>query len=142
MNEELLSRYMGIDFGLKRIGIAISDPLFTFAYPLITLNNDKHLVSNLSDIIKAKNITKIILGIPSDENISRTSIVSEIKKFKQQLISKFEIEIIEWDETFTSVMAQQKIRESVSKKSKRMEKGLLDMNAANIILQEYLDSVK
>lgn len=142
MNDELLSRCMGIDYGLKRVGIAISDPLFTFAYPFTTLKNDDNLLLALSEIIKEKNIAKIILGVPSDEKTSQTSIVNEIKKFKEKIILQFNLDVVEWDETFTSVMAQQKIIESVSKKSKRKEKGLLDMNAATIILQEYLNTLK
>lgn len=140
MSNDELSRFMGIDYGLKRIGIAITDPLHTFAYAYVALNNDKDLINRLAELIKEKNITRIVLGLPSDELTSKTSIVSEVIKFKNRLITEFKIDVIEWDETFTSVMAQQRIKETVGKKKNRREKTLVDMNSASIILQEYLDS--
>jgi putative holliday junction resolvase len=142
MTDEHLTRFLGIDFGLKRIGIAVSDPLHTFAYSLTTLQNDSTLLKKLSDIIHSKNIKIIVLGVPSDEKTSGTSIVNEVKKFKDQLIKEFNLDVIEWDETFTSVMAKDRIIESVNKKKKRKNKELIDMNSASIILQEYIDSLK
>lgn len=142
MDSADLTRFMGIDYGLKRVGIALSDPLHTFAYSLTTLINDESLVSKLKEIIRDKNIQKIILGMPSDEHKSVSSIVDQIRKFKELLSKEFKLEIIEWDETFTSVIAQNRIIESVSKKKKRKDKGLVDMNSASIILQEYLNSLK
>lgn len=136
-----ITRVMGIDFGLKRVGIAISDPLMTFAYSLTTLRNDPDLFSNLNEIIVDKNVRKIILGIPSDENTSSTSIFKSVKKFKDQIIREFGVEVIEWDETYTSVIAKNRVLESVTRKSKRRDKRLIDMNSASIILQEYLDSI-
>ncbi len=61
------SRIMGIDYGEKRIGIALSDPLLIFAYPFTTLQNDLSFLNNLSKIIVEKNIAKIILGLPSSK---------------------------------------------------------------------------
>lgn len=142
MDSADLTRFMGIDYGLKRVGIALSDPLHTFAYSLTTLINDESLVSKLKEIIRDKNIQKIILGMPSDEHKSVSSIIDQIRKFKELLSKEFKLEIIEWDETFTSVIAQNRIIESVSKKKKRKDKGLVDMNSASIILQEYLNSLK
>jgi putative Holliday junction resolvase len=141
MNDDMISRYMGIDFGLKRVGIAVSDPLHTFAYSLTTLQNNDSLFNKISEIIHDKNIVKIVLGLPSDEKTSMTSVVNEVKKFKHKLTSEFNLDVIEWDETFTSVIARNRINESVSKKKKRKDKNLIDMNSASIILQEYLDSL-
>lgn len=141
MNDVMISRYMGIDFGLKRVGIAVSDPLHTFAYSLTTLQNNDSLFNKISEIIHDKNIVKIVLGLPSDEKTSMTSVVNEVKKFKHKLTNEFNLDVIEWDETFTSVIARNRINESVSKKKKRKDKNLIDMNSASIILQEYLDSL-
>lgn len=142
MDNENIFRFLAIDFGLKRIGIAISDPLKIFATSLTTLQNNKDLINNLSDIIKEKNIELIVLGIPSDKENSKTSIVKDVKAFKEKLLSKFNLKIVEWDETYTSVIAEKRINESVIKKKHRREKSLIDMNAAAVILQEYLDSLK
>jgi len=141
MNEENLTRILAIDFGLKRIGLALSDPLKTFAYPFQTISNNNQLWKNLLQLVKEKNIERIILGYPSDEG-SKNSIIKQICDFKDELFSRTGLGIILWDETFTSEMAKERIIESVSKKSKRQNKGLIDMNSAAIILQEYLDEVK
>lgn len=136
------TRIMGLDFGKVRIGISLSDPLKTFAYSFITLQNDHNLLKELEKIIREKSITKIILGIPNENKAGSTSVVKEVIKFKETLQEKFKLEVILWDETFTSVMAADRILESVSSKKKRRDKSLVDMNSASIILQEYLDSEK
>lgn len=134
------TRIMGLDYGKKRIGIAISDPLKTFAYSYVTINNDIKKFYELEKIIREKKVVKAILGIPNESKISPTSIVEEVKKFKIDFEAKFKLEVILWDETYTSVIAGQKILQSVKSKKKRQDKSLLDMNSAAIILQEYLDT--
>lgn len=135
------SRVMGIDYGRKRIGIALSDPLKTFAYSHAMVPNDENKFLLLDKIIKEKSVIKIILGIPNEERISKNSIIDDVKKFKDELISKFKLEVLLWDETYTSVIAEKKMIESVSSKKKRRDKSLIDMNSAAIILQEYLNSI-
>lgn len=136
------SRVMALDFGMKRIGIALSDSLKLFAYPHTTLPNDDKFYESLKSIINEKMISEIILGIPTEIKASKTSVVKDIEKFKTELEKKFSLKVILWDESYTSSIAQQKILESVNKKQKRQNKGLLDMYSAAVILQEYLDSIK
>ena len=135
------SRIMGIDYGKKRIGIALSDPLKTFAYSHSTISNDAKRIIMLTKIIQEKSVNKIILGIPDEVKKTKTSIVNEVLKFKEELTAAFSIEVLLWDETYTSVIAEKKILESVSSRKKRQNKSLIDMNSAAIILQEYLDSI-
>jgi putative holliday junction resolvase len=142
MFEDDETRIIGIDFGLKRIGIALSDSLRVFAYAHTTILNNNHSFIELEKIIKEKNVVKIILGIPNENHVSKTSVVNDIKKFKNALEKKFLLPVIFWDETYTSSIAQQRVFESVNKKQKRKNKNLLDMHSAAIILQEYLDSIK
>lgn len=141
-DEENLKRFLSIDFGLKRIGLALSDPLLIFAYPFKTIFNDQELWNNLSSVIKEKNIEKIILGYPLKSDGSKSTVTENVLKFKKELEKKFNIEVILRDESFSSSMAKEKIIESVNKKSKRRDKGLIDRNSAAIILQEYLDEIK
>ncbi|MCW9066742.1 MAG: Holliday junction resolvase RuvX [Ignavibacteriaceae bacterium] len=133
-------RIMGIDYGEKRIGIALSDPLLIFAYPFITLQNDLSFLKSLSKIIYEKNIDKVILGLPSSNYKSSAELSKKVQKLKQEIETNFKIEVILWDEEFSSAMAKQKVIESVTKKSKRRNKDLLDKHSAAIILQEYLDT--
>jgi putative pre-16S rRNA nuclease len=146
MDDDNLKRILAVDFGEKRIGLALSDPLLTFAYPFKTIKNDSGLFKELEKIIEEKNIQRIILGLPSEQKkrlpagrAGSTSVVDKIRKFKESLIKNFKLEIILWDESFTSVMAKERVIESVSRKFKRRDKGLIDQNSAAIILQEYLD---
>jgi putative Holliday junction resolvase len=131
---------MGIDYGEKRIGIALSDPLLTFAYPFITLLNDSVFLNNLSKIIEEKKINKIILGLPSERFKSSKELSQKVRKLKSEIETKNKIEVILWDEEFSSAIAKEKMNESVTKKSRRREKDLLDRHSAAVILQEYLDS--
>ena len=134
------SRIMGIDYGEKRIGIALSDPLFTFAYPFNTLQNDSSFLRNLSKIIVEKKIIKIILGLPSSNFKSSKEISKKVIKLKVDIEKKNKIDVVLWDEEYSSAIAKEKIDESVYKKSKRRRKDLLDQHAAAVILQEFLDS--
>jgi putative Holliday junction resolvase len=136
------NRILAIDFGLKRIGLALSDPLLTFSYPFKTILNDNSLWQNLKSIIEEKNVKKIILGYPLRNNGEKTDVTDSVLDFKNKLENKFSLEIVLWDESFTSEMAKQAVIQSVTKKSKRRDKGLIDRNSASIILQEYLDDSK
>ncbi len=135
-------RILGIDFGLKRIGLALTDPLLTFSYPYTTISNDNSLWDNLNSVIEKKNVNKIILGFPKKSNRPDKDITKNVLEFKNKLSLKFNLEVILWDESYTSEMAKQIIIKSVVKKSKRRDKGLIDQNSAAIILQEYLNEEK
>ena len=132
-------RYLGIDFGESRIGLALTDPLSTFAYSYKTLKNDKDFWKNITAIINQKNVVRIVLGMP---DIKRNKLLgSNILSFKKKLETKFNVEVITWNEEYTSAIAQERIIESVTKKKKRKDKGLIDQNSAAIILEEYLNSL-
>ena len=131
---------MGIDYGEKRIGIALSDPLLTFAYPFTTLENNANLLNRLTNIILEKKVNRIILGLPSSDFESSKQIAQKVLKLKSEIERQNKIEVILWDEEYSSAIAREKIIESVTKKSKRKQKELLDSQSAAIILQEFLDS--
>jgi putative Holliday junction resolvase len=141
MNEDSYTRIMAIDFGLRRIGIALSDPLKKFASPYTTIINDEKVFDNLKKIIEEKSVEKILLGLPDDSPDSAKSVLKDVLKFKKELEEKFKLEIILWNETHTSKIAEQRIIDSVKSKKKRQNKGLIDMHSAAIILSEYLDSL-
>lgn len=87
-------------------------------------------------------MNKIILGFPKKSNRPDKDITKNVLEFKNKLSLKFNLEVILWDESYTSEMAKQIIIKSVVKKSKRRDKGLIDQNSAAIILQEYLNEEK
>ncbi|QQS34597.1 MAG: Holliday junction resolvase RuvX [Ignavibacteriales bacterium] len=133
-------RVLAIDYGIKRIGLALSDPLQLIASPYKSIPNNPGLISELKEIIEEQSVEKIILGFPEHDKGTSTSIVKELQSFKTDLENKTGLEIIFWDETFTSSIAKDRVVASVNKKSRRRDKGLIDSNAAAIILQEFLDS--
>jgi putative holliday junction resolvase len=141
MNESNSNRILAIDFGSKRIGLALSDPLLIFSYAYMTILNDDKLWSNLDQVIKEKEVVKIILGIPYQENGNLSSNAPAILKFKDALAKRYSLEIIEWDESQTSERAREIIIQTVPGKKKRKDKGLVDRGSASIMLQEYLDSL-
>lgn len=142
MNEGKETRIMALDYGAKRIGIALSDPLMTFAYPYSTIKNDNKTWIELVNLVKDKNVSKIILGYPFREDGKASSLSAEIDLFKEELVKRFKIEVILWDERYTSAIATEMMIMSTNKKSKRRDKGIIDRNAAAIILQEYLNEQK
>jgi putative Holliday junction resolvase len=139
MTEGKETRIMALDYGAKRIGVALSDPLFTFAYPHTTIKNDNKIWYELDKLVKDKSVSKIILGYPFREDGKPSSISGEISRFKAGLEKRYKIEVMLWDERYTSSIATEMMILSTNKKSKRRDKGIIDRNAAAIVLQEYLN---
>jgi len=139
MDDDQYKRILAIDYGAKRIGLALSDPLLTFAYPYKTILNNDKTWRELDDLVKEKNIQKVVLGFPFREGGKESSISGAIKKFKETLEKRYKFEVILWDERYTSSIASDMMIESVNKKNKRRDKGILDRNAAAIILGEFLE---
>lgn len=144
MNNEnfIEERILAIDFGLKRIGLALTDPLKMFAYPFKTISNDDNTIDELIVIINHYNVKKIIVGYPLKENGNKSGLTISVEKFVNFLKLKTPVNIVMQDERYSSELAFSKVLESVTKKKKRRDKGLIDKNAASIILQDYLDETK
>jgi putative holliday junction resolvase len=134
-------RFMAIDFGEKRIGIAITDPLNIFAYPLVTLNNDSAFLQQLGKLITDYNVVKLILGYPLKESGEESEISKKVLKFKIMLEEKIKLPVELTDERYSSDIAKNRILQTVSSKKKRRDKSLLDKNAASVILEDYLKSI-
>ncbi len=134
------ARILAIDYGEKRIGIAITDPLNLFAYPLTTINNDSGFMKNLKAVLDQYKVIKILIGNPVKEDGSEARIFSQIIILKNEIETKFNIPIEIVDERYSSEIAKQRIIESVKSKKKRRDKSLVDKNAAAVILEDYLRS--
>jgi len=141
------SKYLGIDFGLKRVGLAVSDEGKSISFPRITISNDSNLMKKLLDICREDFISKIIIGMPLKLNSEDTHITKAVKIFGSELkyfLQKENIcpEFFFIDERYTSSLAQSYINESVKSKKKRKDKSLTDCISAQIILQDFLDREK
>lgn len=133
-----MARVLGIDYGAKRIGIAVSDENGQFAFPHDTLEGDS--VQNLKkivDIIHSEQIQTVVVGNPLTLNGELAGQAGEVENFVNALKRSADISIILEDERLTSKLASSLIKDHPFKKSK--EKGAIDQQAAVQILQGYLD---
>lgn len=137
-----MERIMAIDYGEKRIGIALTDPLLTFAYPYKTIINDAGTFTLINEIIREMGVTSLIIGLPLNADGSEKEITLRVRKFGENIEKLTGLKPGFYDERYSSSIAQERIISSVSKKSKRRDKGLVDMNAAAVILEDYLREIK
>lgn len=136
-----MGRILAIDFGKKRVGLAVTDPMQMIATALTTVDNAKAL-DYIVEYVKSNGVEKIIIGYPSDLQGKPTHATPYVDKFINTISKKLpEMEIIKWDESFTSIMAVRTLIESGVKKKQRRNKALIDSVAATIILQEYLQNI-
>ena len=135
------ARILAIDYGEKRIGLAITDPLNMFAYPLTTINNDFSLWQNLTKIFNEYLVVKVIIGYPIKESGEVSRISELVIKFKEEIEKKFNLAVELVDERYSSQIALQRIIQTVPSKKKRKDKSLLDKNAAAVLLEDYLNKI-
>lgn len=135
-----MSKVIAIDYGSKKVGIAISDISQKIAFSLETVSN-KNLFSFLEQLLKDEKISLIVVGNPLSLKNTENKISSEIYAFINKLKQKFSsIKIDTIDERFTSVIAKKSIVNSELPYMKRRNKNLVDKISATIILQDYLDN--
>jgi len=133
-----MSKYLGVDFGLKRIGLSITDQEKIFAFPLTTIEFD-NAFNFFKNLFFKEEVSKVIIGYPKRLSGVDSDIESSIKIFITKFKKQFpEIEIERFDERFTSKLASKAIVSSGLGKKKRSDKSLIDKVSAAIILQDYL----
>lgn len=133
-----MARIIAIDYGLKRTGLAVTDPLQIIATALTTIESPK-LISFLKEYFSKEPVQLIIIGEPKNWDDSDTHATPLVKNIIKKLVKEFPaIPIQTVDERYTSKMASKAMVEMGMKKKKRREKGQVDQIAAAIMLQEYL----
>lgn len=134
-----MGRIIGIDYGRKRMGLAITDPLGLFASPLTTINpND--FDNYIDKLMKSETIESFVVGYPVKMNNTPSEAVKDINPFIRKLKKKYpDIPVHLVDERFTSQMALRTMIDGGVKKTKRKNKATIDMISASIILQSFLD---
>jgi len=133
-----MSRIIAIDYGLKRTGLAVTDPLKIIATGLTTIES-KQLIPFLKKYFSEEQVELIIIGEPKNWDDSDTHATPLVHKAIKELEKDFpSIPIKKVDERFTSKMASQAMIEMGLKKKQRQNKALIDEIAATIMLQEYL----
>ncbi len=133
-----MARILAIDYGLKRTGMAITDPLKLIATALTTVESAR-IFTFLEEYLKKEAVELILIGDPRNLDDSPTSLSADVQRIIGILERKFPaIPVKTVDERYSSVMAARALVDMGMKKSRRREKGLVDQVAATMMLQEYL----
>ncbi len=134
-----MDRYIGIDYGRKRTGVAVSDPLGIFASALDTIDSTK-LIDYLKNYATNQTILAFVVGYPVNMDGKPSEAQADVDAFLPRLKKAFPgVPVQLEDERFTSVLAQRVQIDGGMKKSRRQEKGSVDKISAALILQSYLD---
>ncbi|UKJ09397.1 Holliday junction resolvase RuvX [Solitalea lacus] len=134
-----MARLMAFDFGTKRLGIAVTDPLQIISTALTTIH-PKDVVEFLKNYLLTEQIETFIVGEPKQMDSSPSESARHVEAFINLLKKQFpQIPIERMDERFTSKMASQSIAQSGLKKNVRQKKELIDTVSAVIILQSYME---
>jgi putative holliday junction resolvase len=129
-NEAKISHYLGIDFGTSKVGLAVADSELKIASAYKTLDNNEKLLDVLTEIIREREIGKIILGVTQYNNQA-----DDKKQFGELIREKLGVKVEYHNEMFTTKMAQENIKERRLKNIKELD----NQEAARIILQSWLD---
>ena len=133
---------MGIDFGLARIGIALSDDTKFLASPYVTYKRktEQEDLTYFVNLMNEKKVDEIVCGLPYNMQGEEQGIASKTREFMQKLQEQTNLKIEFVDERLSSSIAEEMLKETERDWKKRKEK--LDAVAASIILQDYLDFKK
>lgn len=138
-------RIMGLDFGSKTVGVAVSDPLLLTAQSLEIVrrkseNKLRQTLARIEELIEEYEVDKIVLGLPRNMNASEGERAEKTREFAEMLFRRTGIEPVLWDERLTTVAADKLMMEAGVRREKRKE--YVDAIAASYILQGYLDYLR
>lgn len=135
-----MGRIMGIDYGRKRTGVAVTDPLQIIAGNLATVPTHS-LMQYIKDYVARESVDRIVIGQPSQLNGEPSESMKYITPFVNRLRKELpDMPVVMYDERFTSTIAHQAMIDGGMKKSDRRDKSRVDAIAATIILNDYLQS--
>ena len=130
---------LGIDVGTHRVGVAAAHEETRFAHPLeVIVVDDVDPVARVAELVSETNAKKAVVGLPTGLSGTAGPAVAKQQEFVQALRAAVEIEVVEYDERLTTVVANQGLRAAGGKRD--TQKGLRDAVAAQVMLQGYLDS--
>lgn len=132
-----MTRILALDFGLKRIGVALGDTDSGIAFPREVLTQSESVTDEILDLAEQESVSLLLLGNPLRRDGSPGGVDAELQAFAEKLRSRFTGEIVFVDERFTSKIATQRLHDIDM--SEKHQRGLKDSLAAQIMLQEWLD---
>ena len=139
-----MRRILGLDYGTKTVGVALSDELHITAQPLETItrkdaNKLRKTYARIEELVKEYDVEKIVLGLPKNMNNTVGERGEDTLSFRDTLVRRPGLEVILWDERLTTVASEKVLMESGVRRENR--KKVIDQIAASMILQGYLDSL-
>lgn len=135
-----MGRILAIDYGKKRTGLAVSDPLKIIAGALDTVDTAR-LMDWLKGYLGREDVEQFVVGLPKQTNGLDSENLPRVRAFVQKLEEAFpDVPVVWWDERYTSVMAHRAMLQSGISRKARQDKALVDRIAATIILQSYMES--
>ncbi len=137
-----MKRILGIDFGERRMGLALSDPLGIIAQPYLTFDTKKDgdFFKKIEELIEKEDIGEIVLGMPRNMDGSIGEKGKQVLEFSKKLSSRIKIPIVFWDERLSSVESSRTLREAGARM--KTHKKAVDKLSAALILRGYLDNLK
>ena len=136
-----MARSLAIDYGTKRVGVAVPDPLGMIAGALATVDTPR-IFDFLNEYLKVNDCNRLVIGYPLTLRNEPAEVTREIDRFIERFASLYPyIEVIKYDERFTSKLAFDTILASGIGRRKRRDKAVIDRISATIILQNYLESI-
>lgn len=139
------TRVLGIDFGEKRIGMAVSDPTNTLATPLETVSRragKRPPLKKMVEVAAELDVGQLVVGLPVGLDGEENAWCAEVRTMGLKLGDRLEVPVAFVDERMTSVRAERAVRSTGLSKRAREEKGRIDAAAAQLILQAWLDNPK
>ncbi|MDP4276654.1 MAG: Holliday junction resolvase RuvX [Bacteroidota bacterium] len=136
-----MGRILAIDYGRKRTGLAVTDPLQLVPGGLGTIPTSE-VLAYILDYCQREGVERIILGLPTQMNNQPSESMKYIEPFYRALTKRITIPVVYFDERFTSVLAHKAMLDGGLKKKARQNKALVDELSAVILLQSYMESIK
>ena len=136
---EAEKRILALDIGEKRIGMAVSDPLFITAQGIMTLErtNWRADVKAVGEVIREYSVTEVVVGLPKSLDGSIGPSAERVRDFVEKMKRSIHLPIVEWDERFSTAAVERTLIEADVRRKKRRE--VIDKVAAQFILQGYMD---
>lgn len=137
-----MTKFLALDLGEKRIGVALSDTLKIIAQPYQVFPRTSRQAdfAHVQKIVQEQNVSQIVVGLPINMNGEEGAMAQWVRDYATHLGETLQLPILFWDESFTSVQAEAAMREYGWSRKKLKEK--IDAVAAALILQSYLESVR
>ncbi|MCI8564179.1 MAG: Holliday junction resolvase RuvX [Lachnospiraceae bacterium] len=137
-------RIMGLDYGAKTVGVAISDELLLTAQPVETIKRDRETklrktLARIEELLEEYDVEKVVVGLPKKLNNEEGERCGKTREFAQMVHQRSGLEVIFWDERLTTVLADAALAEGNVARENRKE--YIDKVAASLILKSYLESI-